>query len=109
MTKLPLRALPGLVLCVLCAFCNRNVGGGLPSSPKHDGEPCDYDVECASDNCSEAGSVISLCQAPANGLVEIDGNCSGGKACVADATCQDGICVAAAPACVALLDLCMVD
>jgi hypothetical protein len=46
---------------------------------------------------------------PANGAVEIDGDCSGGKPCVADATCQDGICVETVAACAALLAPCGVD
>jgi hypothetical protein len=106
MAKLRVRAVFSIILCLLCVFCNRTVGGGRGSvaSPNPDGTSCNNDVECASNHCSG-----NTCQPPANGEVEIDGDCSGGAPCVADATCDDGICVENASACAALLALCVVD
>jgi hypothetical protein len=106
MAKFHVRVLVGAVLGMLFVFCNRNVGGGLGhiATPNPDGTVCNNDVECASDHCVE-----STCQPPANGEVEIDGTCSGSAPCVADATCEDGICVASAMACAALLAPCAVD
>ncbi len=105
MAELRLRALPGVVLCMLCAVCNGKVGGGgHVAPPKHDGAVCNDDVECASDDCSSGH-----CRPPANGAVEIDGVCTGGQPCVGDTTCQDGICVETAAACVPNLQPCLVD
>jgi hypothetical protein len=112
MAKPRMRLLLGSVLCLLCAFCNTTVGGDLAhvAPPNANGKPCNNDVECASDHC--AGVTVfgpGSCERPANGAIEIDGDCSGGAPCVADATCEDGICVANSKACAALLARCAVD
>ncbi|HEY1694446.1 MAG TPA: hypothetical protein VGG39_19890 [Polyangiaceae bacterium] len=103
MTRLQAPALFVPPLCLLCVFCNRTVGGGHVAPVSADGTACNADVECASDHCS------GTCQPPASGQVEIDGTCSTGAPCVADATCQDGICVVNATACAALLAPCGAD
>ncbi len=78
------------VLSLSSAYCHRYVGGiGTVSPVSPDGATCNDNVECASYNC--AGG---QCVAPPAGTAEIDGDCSSGQACVGDATCQDGICVA---------------
>jgi hypothetical protein len=101
MTKLRRGVLPTAVLALLCAFCNRNVGGNrVGPSPLRDGDECNFDSDCASFSCSggvtgDDGITIATntCMPPAMGLVEIDGPCSGSDACVADAICEDGVCV----------------
>ncbi|HEY3816477.1 MAG TPA: hypothetical protein VGL81_04865 [Polyangiaceae bacterium] len=104
MTKLRAPSLFVPPLCLLCIFCNRVVGGGRVAPVNPDGAPCNSDVECASHQCSG-----NACQSPDGGEVEIDGRCGSGNPCVAGATCQDGICVANATACAALLAPCLVD
>ncbi len=108
MAKLRARAVGSVLsvaLCSLCVFCTRSVGGGLAhvAPPNPDGTSCNDNVECASDDCT-----AGVCQPPANGEIEIDGICSGGGKCVADATCEGDICVANASACAALLAPCLV-
>jgi hypothetical protein len=84
-------ALGSAILSFLSAYCtNQTVGGtGMVAHPQADGSICNNNVECSSFTCSGG-----VCVAPPGGLIEIDGDCSGGGTCVGDATCQDDICVA---------------
>jgi hypothetical protein len=94
---------PFILVCALCSlfsvYCNRLAGGdsGIsPATPHRDGSPCNNPVQCASFSCSGG-----VCVAPAGGLVEIDGDCSGGATCVGDAQCEQDLCVANSLACAA--------
>jgi hypothetical protein len=92
---------PFALLCAFfalsSAYCNRTIGGDVDdmSTPSPDGSPCNNDVECASYSCDSSG----VCVAPPDGLVEVGGDCSGGRACVGDATCEGDLCVANGMSC----------
>lgn len=102
MMNVRLVVLPVAVLALPSVACNTTVGGNLDGGrpPAPDGTVCFQDVDCASFSC-QGISLTDLgdpnnqgtCAPPASGLIEIDGDCSGGGACVADATCESGLCV----------------
>jgi hypothetical protein len=76
------------VLCCFCVYCEETVGGTFAGDATlADGASCSKSADCLSFNC-----VSGRC-APTPGKSDIDQTCGSDGDCVADATCQDGVCI----------------